>query len=109
MKRWAAALRFVRAAAEAIVLAPIHAYRKLVSPLIPARCKYHPSCSRYAVDAIRDLGVMRGLVVAAWRLARCNPWSNGGVDPIEARPFFRGRRRRRDGGTPTGGLAGRPT
>ena len=71
-------------------LAPIHAYRRWISPLFPARCKYYPSCSTYAVTAVRELGVIRGLVVAAWRLARCNPWSNGGYDPIEARKLFRG-------------------
>lgn len=75
--------------ATALVLAPIHLYRRLISPLIPARCKYHPSCSRYALDAVREVGVARGLVLAAWRLLRCNPWSNGGYDPIEERPLFK--------------------
>ncbi len=75
--------------AAAAVLAPVHAYRRLVSPSLSARCKYYPSCSQYAVDAVRELGVFRGLLVALWRLARCNPWSNGGVDPIENRSLFR--------------------
>lgn len=79
----------LRRASAALILGPIHAYRRLISPLLPARCKYHPSCSRYAIDAVREVGVARGLLLAAWRLARCNPWSNGGVDPIEARPIFR--------------------
>jgi putative membrane protein insertion efficiency factor len=43
-------------------------------------CKYHPSCSRYAADALRKYGPLRGALKAAWRLARCNPWSQGGVD-----------------------------
>jgi putative membrane protein insertion efficiency factor len=73
----------------AIVLAPVHAYRRWVSPALPARCKYYPSCSGYAVDAVRELGVVRGLIVAAWRLARCNPWSKGGVDPVSSRRLFR--------------------
>jgi putative membrane protein insertion efficiency factor len=77
----------------ALWLAPVHVYRRLISPALPARCKYYPSCSRYAIDAVRELGIVRGSVVAAWRLARCNPWSNGGVDPIEARSLFRDRRR----------------
>jgi len=72
-----------------MVLAPIHAYQRLISPLLPARCKYYPSCSTYALDAVRELGVLRGTVVAAWRLARCNPWSNGGYDPIENRSLFK--------------------
>jgi uncharacterized protein len=86
VKRIRAALRTV---ATGVALAPVYAYRRLVSPLLPARCKYHPSCSRYAIDAVREVGILRGSVLAAWRLARCNPWSNGGYDPIEARPFFR--------------------
>jgi putative membrane protein insertion efficiency factor len=43
-------------------------------------CKYHPSCSQYAGDALRKYGPVRGTLKAAWRLARCNPWSQGGVD-----------------------------
>jgi putative membrane protein insertion efficiency factor len=78
----------LRAVVTAVWLAPVHAYRRFVSPALPPRCKYHPSCSQYAVDAVRELGVLRGSIVAAWRLARCNPWSNGGVDPIEARTLF---------------------
>jgi putative membrane protein insertion efficiency factor len=74
---------------EILVLAPIRVYQRLVSPLLPARCKYYPTCSQYAVDAVREVGGARGAMLAAWRLARCNPWSKGGVDPIEARPFFR--------------------
>jgi hypothetical protein len=71
---------------------PIHAYRALVSPLLGQRCKYHPSCSRYALDAIGELGVLRGLVLAGWRLLRCNPWSHGGVDSARDQTLFRGRR-----------------
>jgi putative membrane protein insertion efficiency factor len=62
-------------------IAPIRLYQWLIAPLLPANtCKYHPSCSEYAVLAIRKHGVMRGLPRAAWRLLRCNPWSHGGVD-----------------------------
>jgi putative membrane protein insertion efficiency factor len=71
------------------VSAPIHAYRLLVSPLFGPRCKYYPSCSRYALDAIRELGVARGLVLAGWRLLRCNPWSRGGVDHVHDQTLFR--------------------
>lgn len=67
---------------------PITAYQRLVSPLIPARCKYEPSCSRYAAQAIRDFGILRGSVLAGWRLLRCNPWSHGGFDPVEAQTLF---------------------
>ena len=57
----------------------------------PGTCKYHPSCSQYALDAFHELGLVRGAVVAGWRLLRCNPWSHGGVDPVSERSLFRGR------------------
>jgi putative membrane protein insertion efficiency factor len=53
-------------------------------------CKYHPSCSQYAIDAFRELGLVRGGIVAGWRLLRCNPWSHGGVDHVADRTLFRG-------------------
>ena len=65
---------------RALAILPIRLYQLLVSPLFPASCKYHPSCSQYAVDAIRKHGVLKGSVKAGWRLLRCNPWSKGGVD-----------------------------
>jgi hypothetical protein len=59
----------------------VRLYQLLISPLLPANtCKYHPSCSQYAIDAIREYGLVVGSVKAAWRLLRCNPWSRGGVD-----------------------------
>ena len=67
---------------KAVVLAPIRLYQRFVSPALPRRCKYYPTCSAYAVDAIRELGVLRGLIVAGWRLLRCNPFSHGGFDPV---------------------------
>jgi putative membrane protein insertion efficiency factor len=76
---------------RAVVVAPIRFYRRFVSPALPRRCKYHPTCSEYAVEAVRTYGVLRGLVLAAWRLLRCNPWSHGGVDPVEAQTIFRTR------------------
>jgi len=76
---------------RAVVVAPINFYRRFISPAFPRRCKYHPTCSEYAVQAIRTYGVLRGLVLAAWRLLRCNPWSHGGVDPVEAQTIFRTR------------------
>jgi putative membrane protein insertion efficiency factor len=72
-----------------IAVAPIVAYQRLISPAIPRHCKYEPSCSRYAVDAIQRYGILKGLVLAGWRLLRCNPWSHGGYDPVEAQRVFR--------------------
>ena len=56
---------------------------------LPARCKYHPSCSAYAVQAVETYGILRGSVLAAWRLLRCNPFSHGGYDPVSAQRLFR--------------------
>jgi putative membrane protein insertion efficiency factor len=74
--------------AQAVVLAPVMVYRRLISPALPRRCKYEPTCSRYAVQAVREYGILRGLVLATWRLVRCNPWSHGGYDPVEAQGLF---------------------
>jgi len=64
-----------------LALAAVYAYRYSLGMLVPSgTCKYHPSCSQYALDALRKHGVVRGSLRAAWRLARCNPWSHGGVD-----------------------------
>ena len=68
--------------------APIRLYRRAISPGLPPRCKYEPSCSNYAVQAVERYGILRGLVLAAWRLLRCNPWSHGGYDPVEDQRLF---------------------
>jgi uncharacterized protein len=81
----------LRRGARALVLAPIVVYQKLISPAIPRRCKYEPTCSRYAVGAVREYGILKGLVLAGWRLLRCNPWSYGGYDPVENQRVFRTR------------------
>lgn len=78
-------MRFLRA----LVLSPVVVYQRLISPALPRRCKYEPTCSRYAIQAVRQYGILRGLVLAAWRLLRCNPWSHGGHDPVEAQRVFK--------------------
>jgi putative membrane protein insertion efficiency factor len=65
-----------------LLLWPIRVYQRLISPLLPRRCKYHPTCSAYAAQAVRRYGILRGSRLAAWRLLRCNPWSHGGYDPV---------------------------
>jgi putative membrane protein insertion efficiency factor len=75
-------------AARTIATAPVRLYQRAISPAMPARCKYYPSCSEYAVQAVRRYGVLRGVVLAAWRLLRCNPWSHGGVDFVEDQTLF---------------------
>jgi putative membrane protein insertion efficiency factor len=78
-------------ATAAAAIAPIRLYQVLVSPLLGRRCRYYPTCSAYAVDAIRSFGILRGLVLAGWRLLRCNPWSLGGIDYVEDQRLFRAR------------------
>ena len=76
---------------RAIVLSPIRLYQHVISPALPRHCKYEPTCSRYAVQAIDRYGILRGLVLAGWRLLRCNPWSHGGFDPVEDQRLFASR------------------
>jgi putative membrane protein insertion efficiency factor len=67
----------------------VHAYRYTFGALFPATCKYHPSCSQYALDALRAHGLVRGSILAGWRILRCNPWSHGGVDYVDKQRLFR--------------------
>ncbi len=65
-----------------IVLAPIRLYQRFISPLLAPRCRYYPSCSTYAVQAVENHGVLKGFLLGTWRVLRCNPWSLGGVDHV---------------------------
>lgn len=65
-----------------ILLLFVKFYRKFISPLKPPCCKYYPTCSTYALTALEKHGALKGSVLAAWRLARCNPFSLGGVDHV---------------------------
>jgi uncharacterized protein len=78
-------------ALRSAAIAPVRLYQRIVSPGLPRRCKYHPTCSAYAVEAVRRYGILRGFVLAAWRLLRCNPLSNGGFDYVEDQKLFRSR------------------
>ncbi|HYX76379.1 MAG TPA: membrane protein insertion efficiency factor YidD [Gaiellaceae bacterium] len=71
-----------------LAMAPIYVYRWAVSPLLGNRCKYYPSCSQYALDALREYGLLKGSILAGWRLLRCNPWSHGGVDHAHDQRLF---------------------
>ena len=79
------AITLVRRVLVALVSAPIIAYQRYISPAFGPRCRYAPSCSAYALQAIRVHGPIKGLILGAWRLLRCNPWSHGGVDHVPAR------------------------
>ena len=74
-----------------LALLPLHLYRRVISPALGPHCRYHPSCSEYALEAVRTYGVIRGGLLAAWRVMRCNPWSAGGIDPVRRQTIFRPR------------------
>ena len=77
----------------------VHVYRYTLRPVLDVldpvaggrRCKYEPTCSRYAIEAFGRFGLLRGGLLAAWRLVRCNPWSHGGVDHVHEQRLFRPR------------------
>jgi putative membrane protein insertion efficiency factor len=78
-------------APTAVAVALLRIYQVVISPILPVQCKYHPTCSAYALEAIRSFGILRGTVLTGWRLLRCNPWSVGGIDRVEAQRLFRPR------------------
>ncbi len=65
-----------------ILILPIKAYQYLISPILGSHCRFYPSCSHYAVEAIERHGVAYGSYLAVRRLSRCHPWHAGGVDPV---------------------------
>ncbi len=65
-----------------LLLQPIHFYQKFISPLTPPSCRFTPTCSAYAVEALRKHGPIKGLILAIWRILRCNPWGGSGYDPV---------------------------
>ena len=67
---------------RALIVGGLRAYKRLVSPLLPPACRFHPTCSEYAAEAIETHGALKGSALAAGRLLRCHPWSVGGFDPV---------------------------
>ncbi|MGW1682708.1 membrane protein insertion efficiency factor YidD [Saccharopolyspora sp. NPDC002376] len=65
-----------------VLLGPVHVYRKVISPLLPPMCRFYPSCSTYAVEALTTHGLFRGGWLTLRRLVRCGPWHPGGIDPV---------------------------
>jgi uncharacterized protein len=65
-----------------LLIEPIRLYRRFVSPMLPATCRYWPTCSQYTLQSIQKYGVLKGGLMGAWRIVRCNPWSKGGIDPV---------------------------
>lgn len=66
----------------ALLLLPIYGYKRFISPLLPPMCRYTPSCSTYAVEALKRHGPLKGLALTLWRILRCNPWGGCGHDPV---------------------------
>src|SRR5438874_11840769 len=71
---------------KSLALKLLRAYKRLISPMMPAACRYVPTCSEYAVEAVEGLGIARGGLMTVWRVLRCNPFAKGGVDPVEHSP-----------------------
>jgi len=65
-----------------VLVALIRLYRRLISPYLGENCRFYPSCSQYAIEAIRAHGAIKGLAYALWRIARCQPLCRGGFDPV---------------------------
>jgi putative membrane protein insertion efficiency factor len=74
---------------SAILIAPIRLYQRFISPVFGQRCRYYPTCSEYAAQSIRELGPIRGPILAGYRLLRCTPFHRGGIDEISDRRLFR--------------------
>jgi uncharacterized protein len=70
-----------------LLMVPIAGYRRFVSPLLPPRCRFAPSCSEYALTAVAEHGAARGLWLAVKRIARCHPFNPGGFDPVPDRVY----------------------
>jgi len=66
-----------------VIVACIRLYQVCVSPFLPRSCRFYPTCSEYAIQAVARYGVVRGLLLAAYRILRCNPFSPGGYDPVK--------------------------
>ncbi|ANA81922.1 hypothetical protein PVOR_12855 [Paenibacillus vortex V453] len=71
--------------ARRVVKVPIHFYRKFISPLKPATCRFYPTCSAYALEAVEVHGALKGSWLAAKRIARCHPFNPGGIDMVPPR------------------------
>ena len=65
-----------------MLIAMVVAYRRYVSPVLPARCRFYPSCSAYSLEALQKHGAIRGTGLTIWRILRCHPFHPGGYDPV---------------------------
>lgn len=72
----------MKSLARTIVIEIVEFYQSVISPVLPGTCRFHPTCSDYAVEAVKNHGAIRGSGLAIWRILRCNPWGSGGYDPV---------------------------
>lgn len=72
----------IKKAIEFIVLLPVYIYRYTISPLSPPSCRYTPTCSQYAIEAVKKHGIFKGGWLAVKQLSRCHPWGESGYDPV---------------------------
>ena len=72
-----------------LLLTLIKFYQKSISPLFPARCRYSPTCSQYAIEALEEHGVWKGSLLSLWRILRCNPFGKSGYDPVPQKHKWR--------------------
>lgn len=79
-------LRFLWLLPRNVLISPILLWRKIVSPLYGNVCRYYPSCSSYGLTSVQRFGLLRGVPMMVWRILRCNPWSQGGVDEVPEGP-----------------------
>ena len=87
MTRKNSIMRTISAGVREIWLFPVKLYRRFLSPLKPASCRFYPTCSAYALEAVRLWGIVIGSFLALWRILRCNPFSKGGFDPVPVPPW----------------------
>ncbi len=75
-------IEYLHKAAIWLMILPVKFYQYFISPLLPKTCRHYPSCSEYAIQALRTHGIFRGSLLAIWRILRCNPWGTHGYDPV---------------------------
>lgn len=82
-------IRWIRTILIWILIVPVRIYQLIISPWLPKTCRYHPTCSQYAIDALREHGPITGLLLGTKRILSCHPWGGHGHDPVPARgtPF----------------------